>query len=870
MLLYFLSSIAAIAQIRLHGSISTTNAQPVESAYVQICQSSDSLAVAFSQSNAEGAYTLTFTPSDGQSYFLKVSHISHQTLLLSLPADTGQSINIVMQPGNLVLNEVLITARVPIREQGDSTRYKIDAFRNGSEQTLEEVFKKMPNVRVEDNGDIYFKNKRVDKVLIDSDDLIGNSYQLATRSINPAMLNEVQAIENFSENKLLRKIEQGNQTVLNLTVKDNRKSLLFGTVDAAGGPDRYSGIANVFSYSKAIKVFAVLSGNNTGMRQLDLSDATASVLTDERPRADLLIKPFAHTAQPLPRNLNSPLENINNEQVGTFNIAANPSKSLKITANLSLLHDRVQAGRSQAYQLIGDTPVSYSQADTVRQVPSLAHLKVQINYDFSPRMSLLYRGTVGTKRIDLQQTTQFSTANLAAQFPQQFTNRLTDYWQLVEITRKQTDRQAFVLSGQVSRTHLDEQYAARLNPSLWSAVFRDSLTDGRAFKQQALQTNQLLSVQARWLYGTKTHKFEQQVGYQQNTFEANVDQQNATTQLINQPLHLLRQTIYSRTSGRLIWPTVELGAYAQVGYAWATLNGQSDSRNPVQANLNASFRLGQLSRLAFGIEHQASLVANTLLINSIVITDFRSAQQGVQGLLFDERNQLSLSYIFTDISYRKMTLVASAFATRANNYWNLADISFTSDYTVARLLNTPTVSTIGGVCTLEKLVYPLSGNIKLLVNVASVEGLQIVNGASRAINTFVPAVTMEYISAFKGSFYVDLSATYRHTALSVMQNGQVFQQYFTTWNGYSQFLFRKKSYQLSMTVEGNRIRQNNYLFLKANANFIVTPRLSLKLDGMNLLNQTTYQQIAISPTTYSVGLFPLLPRMILAGVRYNF
>ncbi|MFT4031069.1 MAG: hypothetical protein QM669_01490 [Siphonobacter sp.] len=861
--------LSLFAQTSFNGVIiSSSTQQPIEAAYGQICKLPDSLVVAFARSDAAGKFALTFTPETGQKYFLKVSHISYKTVLLALSAETPLPINIAMQPGSLVLNEVQITAKVPVREKGDSTRYNVDAFRNGSEQNLEEVLKKMPNVRVDDNGDIYFKNKRIEKVFIDGDDLVGNTYQLATRSINPAVLSEVQAIENFSENKLLRKIEQGNQTVLNLAVKNSRKSLLFGMIDAVAGPQRYNGVGNVFSYSKKMKAFAVLSGNNTGVRRLDLTDANATVLTDERPANELLIRPLSQTAQPFPHHLNASLENLNQEQVGTFNVAATPTKALKITANLSVLHDRVQAGRLQGYQLISDVPEAYQQADTLRQQPSLEHLKLQVNYDVSAQTALLYRGVVGTKTINLQQLTQFSAAGQLDRFPQQFTNRLTDYRHFLELTRKLNDRQAVVLSGQFTRTHLSERYAARLNPLLVSTVFGDSLTN--TFTQQVEQINQLAAVQARWLYGTKTRKFEQQLGFQQNTFEALVEQHEASVGLTTQPLRLDRQTLYSRTSGKLIWPKFELGGYVQFGRVWALLNDQSESRNPLQANLMASYKLNRLSQLVMSYDRQATPVSNTNLLNSPIITDFRSAQQGIRGLLFDVSNQLSLSYMFNDIAYRKMTLLTSLFVTRSSSSWNLADLSFTSNYTLSRLINTPNIYTFGGVGTLEKLVYPLSGNIRVQVNMVSNQGIQQINGTPRKINTFIPMVTAKYISAFQSPFNAEVGLTYTRTMLSVNQDNQVFRQQFTTWNGYAQMLFRKKLYQVNATVEGNRIQQNNYLFLRASANYILTSKLSLKLDCLNLLNQTAYRQITITPTTYSVGTFPLLPRMVLAGVRYNF
>lgn len=649
-----LFTVPSVAQTRLKGYVRSQDShQAIESAYVTVCQQTDSLAITFTNTDNTGGFNLTFARANGQMYFLKISHISYKAILLPLPTDINQVIEISMQPGSLILNEVQVTTRVPIRERGDSTHYKVDAYRTGTDHTLEDVLKKMPNIRVDDNGDIYFKNKRVDKVFIDGDDLVGNTYQLATRSLNPAVLNEVQAIENFSENKLLRNIEQGTQTVLNLSVKDDRKSLLFGMIDGEAGKYRYNGVGNLFSYSKWVKAFAVLSGNNTGVRRLDLTDANATVLADERPATDLLIKPLTQTAQPFSRRLNYPLENLNNERIGTINVAVSPIKALKITTNLSLLRDHVQARQWQSYQLISDTPIVYNQADTLRQQPALAHLKLQINYDLTPHTSLLYRGVAGIKTIDLYQSTQFSTIGHTERFPQQFTNRLTDYWQFLELTRKVNDKQAFVLSGQFTRTHLGEHYVARLNPLLRLAVFKDSLDTGLLFNQQIGQTNQVASAQIRWLYGTKTRKFEQQIGYQQNTFEALTEQHDVAINVNTQPLRLDRQMLYSRISGKLIWPIIELSGYVQMGRVWTSLNKGSDSQNLIQANLNVLYKLNRLSKLVLGYDHQIIPVSNTYLIDNNTVTDFRSAQQGGQGALLDVKNQVNLSYIFTDMDLQQ-------------------------------------------------------------------------------------------------------------------------------------------------------------------------------------------------------------------------
>ncbi|MFD2573224.1 hypothetical protein ACFSUS_21455 [Spirosoma soli] len=845
--------------------------QIIESAYVTLGRAPDSVVVAFTRTNATGLFELVYALETGKQYYLNVSHISYRTALQPVSLPVSNLVEIGMEPGGLLLNEVQVTARIPVREQGDSTRYKVDAFRNGSERTLEEVLKKMPNVRVEQNGDIYFKERRVEKVLLDGDDLIGETYQLATRSINPALLNEVQAIENFSENKLLRKIEQSETTVLNLTVNNSQKALLFGTVDVGVGPQRYNGITNLFSYSKYAKAFAVLSANNVGTRHLDLSDAAANVLTDARPASELLVKPFTQTSQPFIRNLNSPLENVNNERVGTFNVAINPVKALKITANLSLLRDQVQAGRSQRYELIGsDTLLRYQQTDSLRQRPTLALLRLRADYSLTDRTALVYKGTTGTKTINLSQATQFTTGDDVSRFPQQFTNQIYDSQHLLELTHKLTTTQALVLSAQATDTRLTERYDTRLDSALATATFGTRWLPGGAFEQLVSQRNQLYGGQLQWMYGTKLRKFEQQVGYTDNQFEAAVHQREGGFPINNTPLSLSRQTIYSRTTGRLLWPRLEIAGIFQLSHVSATINQQFSRRTPIQANLTVSYRTSNLSRLTLAYERQATPVSNTYLLDQAAVTDFRSAQRGYRGLLFDERNQLSATYLFTDMAFRHMTFLLSAFATRSNSFWNMGDLRFSPDYSVTTLINTPGVYTLGVTSTLEKLVYPISGNIRLNVNLMQNQAQQMVNGQPRNTSHFMPIVTAKYVSVFESPFNVEFSGTYRHTLVSGTQEDQSFRQAFTAMNGYSQLFYRQKKYQISLKAEVNRIRQDNYTFLNANATYQLTPKLTLRAEALNLLNQTTYKQVSITPTTYSMGIYPLLPRMTLLYARYSF
>src|SRR5699024_3560035 len=106
-------------------------------------------------------------------------------------------------------------------------------------------------------------------VTLDGDNLFGYNYTLGTKNINVDMVEEIEAIENYSENPLLRGIEKGDKVSLNLKLKENKISFS-GNVDlGAGISERGNGVfdvnANLLGITKSYKSFATTSYNDVGV-----------------------------------------------------------------------------------------------------------------------------------------------------------------------------------------------------------------------------------------------------------------------------------------------------------------------------------------------------------------------------------------------------------------------------------------------------------------------------------------------------------------------------------------------------------------------------------------------------------------------------
>lgn len=663
--------------------------------------------------------------------------------------------------------------------------------------------------------------------------------------------------------------------MLNLTVKDKRKTLLFGSLDGGLGPKRYNGIGNLFSYHRAFKAFSVLSANNVGITRLEQSDD--NVVGSSWVGASAGIQAFRQTARPFTRFLNTSLENLNNERVGTLNLAVSPRKTLKMSTNWTTFRDAVSSAQVQAYRSLGEKPFAYAQTDKLNQHPTLWQGQLQASYDWSEKTVLIYKGLAEGRTIRLDQQTLLTTANATQSIGQLANYERQEMKHLLELTHKLNANNAIVATLQTGTARLNEPLILQPAPLLPVALWGDSLRKARLLSQQTTQQNKWLAGQISWFYGTKKQKFEQHLGYSQTHYVATLLTDALVTGGTGIPempqsdrLQVNRNELYLRSKGTWTGGRFDLTGLLQASQWLAAIDRETSLRLVGQSNLSATYRAGNKSRFVVDYGAQNTPVQNRYLLDKYVLTDFRTAQVGTRQFLVDTRRQLSLSYLFTDLLLRKMTLFATVFTSRSNNFWTLADYLLLPEYTTVRLMNTPGISTNGANLLLEKLVYPLSGNIRMDVRLLQTEFSQNLNGQPQTTRSYIPVVTAKYVSVFSSPFNMELAGTYRYVNQVVNQQDWQIYQSFSRATGSTRLVYRTETIQVSTTADCQFINGNRYYFLKASVTNKFTSTLSGRLEGTNLFNQTTIRQISITPTLYGENNYLILPRMVLAYLQYSF
>jgi len=231
--LFICTDLSSQSELSLSGRIVDNSLSEVPFVQVQLYQKliGNHKLLTYSWADSSGHFQLFFKEPlvDG---FLCFNAIGWQTdtFFLNPLVPSSSFLGLIkLRDVSIQLDEVIIKEKsLSYYDRGDSTVFKTVFFQDGSERVLEDLLAKLPGVRVAEDGFLYFRGKRVSKVLWDGDDLLGNDYSKATKRMPAGMANEFRFINKFEGNPLLKSLNQSDQLVLDIEVKNTFKGKWIG------------------------------------------------------------------------------------------------------------------------------------------------------------------------------------------------------------------------------------------------------------------------------------------------------------------------------------------------------------------------------------------------------------------------------------------------------------------------------------------------------------------------------------------------------------------------------------------------------------------------------------------------------------------
>lgn len=864
------STLPAYAQLRLTGVIRfSENSAPAERANVTLHAQPDSTVLAFSLTDPNGQFVIQRAPSKNGDIFLKISYLGYKTIYQVITeADSTRYFEFEISRDYLQLQEVVVNSRPPAQVRGDTTAYKVKTYLKG-EKNLEELLKKIPGISVEENGELFFKGKKVSKVLLDGDDIVGANYQLATRSLDPSVLNEVQAIENYASNKQLRGIEKSEEVVLNLQVSNDRKRLLFGQAGLALGPRAHNLSTNVFSYHQAFKGFSAVTSNNIGIRQAEPLIQNVSLPIGQDLAALSTVETVLPTQGYFPRNLRATYENINREQNASVNAVVNPGNRFKIVYNGLFQRDHNRAFQNTITNLLQSPPATYYEMAQLSQRPSQMTHTLQADWDIADNTGLQVRSFTGNSNLPISQSIDFRVASQQESFSQLFKNHHNTTNISLDLTHKINTKNAFVFSLSSAISQVEEELVTQLGLDAVKNLTRDpDALENSPFEQVIDHRKRVFRVEAKWLKAMPYLTMENGVLVTDQTYDLGLEQ-TLPIAGYNSKLSINRRL--GSYTNQLKWAkkSFKLGLVQQLDGQSISLSSEKEIYWRWQGRASAGLTIGTYSNLTLLYDYSSQPLLNYLSFAETLVTDFRSLQRGQNEILLNNQSQVSFTYTFSDIFSRKLSYSLTLFSLKNPTQWNLMAIELQPQLSYASLLRTSQNSAQGIVMKAEKLVYPLRGSILINLNVllSTYEGL--LNGERRISRSVINSVRYRYSSVFESSFNVEIGGYFQNTRFEVLNQPEL-KNSFPMSNHSITLRYHDQELTGKVVVENFSINRNNYLFANARADYSLKKRISLMIELKNLLNTRSYRQVELTQTAFVQDQYSLLGRLALGGVSVSF
>lgn len=256
-----------------------------------------------------------------------IGFLKKRVTIFGIELKKADTINIFLEKTkDVYLQPVIVRSKqIPIKVIDDTTIYKIANYTDGTERKLEDILVKLPGIDVNrKTGEIKFKGKPIAALMLDGDDLFGKNYTVGSKNINASIIEGVQAIENFSENYVLKDFEKEENVALNIVLKKIplkvNVGLDLGTGIFLNKPNNFlkDYKVNLLGITNRYKFFNVFTNNNIGENYSTKNFFGSISNLGQRDNASLMAKKFIPES-----NFGNFLEenraNVNNQTFGNVN-----------------------------------------------------------------------------------------------------------------------------------------------------------------------------------------------------------------------------------------------------------------------------------------------------------------------------------------------------------------------------------------------------------------------------------------------------------------------------------------------------------------------------------------------------------------------
>lgn len=461
------------AQFHIEGKLTDTNGIAISSATVTLLDKGTGIVLAYDITDKVGGFELSMKNKTDVNLWLHFNAVGFFNDSIPITNQLSKLL-IVLIPHSKTLPAVTVKNRRSFRTiKPDSSSYKTEDFFQKQDRNIEDVLKKIPGIEIDGSGKISYNGKAISNFYIDGDDIVTDRYSIATRSIRPEMVDKIQLIENHNPIKVLESAVLSNNTALNLSLKDEARLTVMGSVGAgAGNRNTYKLDGDLLSFKKHIKFIDLIKTNNTGV---DISsEITPHNFTNLLRRLEQITsKPFLGLGGIGYPEITPQRYLFNKTGLISLNNSFTSKSETQIKLNIHYLNDNrnISSSSQSIYTLPASSYIYDEEKIMENKVNSFnTEFKVTVN------KKNYYLNNV----FSVNTTKPFGTANMqqnGVKFLQKYENRDWNISDELNILKKKTGRNILELNSYIQYKNSPENL--KLFPGLNDSIFNE----GKSYQQ---------------------------------------------------------------------------------------------------------------------------------------------------------------------------------------------------------------------------------------------------------------------------------------------------------------------------------------------------------------------------------------------------
>jgi len=253
-------------KLAISGSIFSDSNSVIQFSYIKIVQKSNNRILSFFNTGKSNTFSVDVLIPSADTVIVTASHIGYKTVSLARFAKGGDSFRFdLVMPLNVdSIKDVMIKAP-PVWVRGDTTFFNANAFKEGGEKKLKELLLNMPGFEIDDRGNLLYKKKIVEKVMVEGEDIFADKVKLMLNNFPVHVISTIQVLENQNTDPLKKGLVNENKVFLNIGLNKDKLKAAFGDGEVGvGNTGRYLVNPVLFSLYGKLKAGYIGNWNNIG------------------------------------------------------------------------------------------------------------------------------------------------------------------------------------------------------------------------------------------------------------------------------------------------------------------------------------------------------------------------------------------------------------------------------------------------------------------------------------------------------------------------------------------------------------------------------------------------------------------------------